>query len=163
MMNCTQLGNISQEPRLNTTTAGTVVLNFSVASNDRRQGKDAPPIFMQWSLFGKQAEGLHPFLYKGMKILVHGRLQMNHWVGQDGQSRQGLQGMANGVELLSPKRADSGPPPDDQGPPMDGGEAPPAQRQAPTNTQPGQRPPPRQAARAPAQPADPQYDPPPDF
>lgn len=155
MFLASQLGNISQDPVLRTTANGTAVLNFSVASNDRRGGKDSPPIFMQWSLFGKQAEGLKPYLWKGMKIFVTGTLQMNNWTGQDGQARSGMQGMASRVEMLSPKKGNEGPPPDGEAPPENesGYDAPPQQ--------PHQRPPTRQAR--PPQPQAPQYDGPVDF
>ena len=95
-------GNVTRDPELNTTAAGTHILRFGIAVNDRV--KDASgewhdkANFFDCVMFGNRAESLARFMRKGLKITVSGRLSYSQWE-KDGQKRSKVEVIANDVEL----------------------------------------------------------------
>lgn len=132
---------------MRTTATGMQILNFSVASQVRFP-KGSPTIFMNWSLFGKQAAALQQYLKKGTKVFCQGRLQLNQWKATDGTDKSALQGVCERIELLGGTERSNQPPA--EAPHQDGY----------LGASPRNQPPPRQAAPPPQQDAD---DQPPDM
>jgi single-strand DNA-binding protein len=84
------LGNLTRDPEVRYTPAGTAVATLRLAVNNRvKQGDDwkDEPCFIDVSVFGKQAESCGEYLSKGQPVLVEGRLRFRTWEGQDGQKR----------------------------------------------------------------------------
>lgn len=107
-------GNIGGEPELRTTPAGTSVLTFSVAVNDRV--KDASgewtdrPNWIGCVMFGNRAEKLADYLPKGTKVTVLGKLRQSSWE-KDGQRRSKVDVVVDEIEFMSRRQQEHAPQP----------------------------------------------------
>lgn len=101
-------GNLTRDPELRATTSGMSVLSFTVAVNDRRQvdgeWKDVPN-YIDCVMFGKRAESIQPYMSKGTKVGVEGKLRWSSWES-DGKRRSKIEVVADDVELLSRPKKD---------------------------------------------------------
>ncbi|HCX45162.1 TPA: single-stranded DNA-binding protein [Patescibacteria group bacterium] len=86
------LGRLTADPILRTTTNGTQVATFSIATNrvwnDKVAGKKEETEFHNIVLWGRQAEIASRFLTKGGLVLIEGRLQTRSWEDNQGQKRR---------------------------------------------------------------------------
>lgn len=101
-------GNITRDPELRTTPGGTSVLNFGVAVNDRRQNPQTGewedyPNFIDLAVFGKRAAAIAPYLHKGTKVSVQGRLRYHSWE-RDGQKRSKVEVVVDEIEFMAPRQ-----------------------------------------------------------
>ncbi len=76
-------GNLTRDPELRVTAAGTV-LSFGVAVNDRRRNPQTGewedyPDFVDCTMFGTRAEAVSRFLAKGHKVAIEGKLRYSWW------------------------------------------------------------------------------------
>jgi single-strand DNA-binding protein len=100
-------GNLTRDPEIKATPAGTTVLAFSLAVNDRRKNastgewEDVANYF-DCNMFGTRAEALAKYLYKGIKVGVDGKLRWSQWE-KDGQKRSKVDVLVDNVELISPR------------------------------------------------------------
>ena len=69
-------GNIGKDPELRRTQNGDPILGFSVAVDQGKdsQGNKRDAKWFDCSIWGKRAEALQPYLSKGMKVTVSGRI-----------------------------------------------------------------------------------------
>ena len=100
-------GNLTRDCELRITAAGSKILTFNVAVNDRRRNPQTNEWedhanFVDCVLFGRRAEALEPKLRKGTKVAIEGKLRYSSWE-RDGQRRSKLEVMVDEVELMSPK------------------------------------------------------------
>lgn len=101
----TLAGNLTRDPELRTTQSGSAVLSMGVAVNERR--KDASgnwvdnPQFFDLSMFGNRAEKIAPYLTKGTKVTVQGRLHYSSWQAQDGSKRSKVDVIVDEIEFMS--------------------------------------------------------------
>lgn len=98
-------GNLTRDPELRATPAGTQVLHFGVAVNDRRRNQQSGewedhPNFVDCVVFGNRAESMSRILRKGMKVAIDGRLRYSSWE-KDGQRRSKLEVVVEEIELMS--------------------------------------------------------------
>lgn len=105
-------GNLTRDPELRTTGAGTSVLDFSVAVNERRRNPRTDewedcPSYIDCVIFGNRAEPLSRILAKGMKVAVHGKLRWSSWETDDGQKRSKVEIIADEVDIMT-RREDGG-------------------------------------------------------
>ena len=71
-MNITVIaGNVGKDAELRNTQGGDSVLGFSVAVDN---GKDKPPTWWDCSVWGKRATSLAPYIKKGTKLTLSGRV-----------------------------------------------------------------------------------------
>ena len=99
-------GNLTRDPELRQTPAGTQVLNFGVAVNDRRKNQQTGewedyPNFVDCVVFGNRAEPLSRFLGKGSKVAVEGRLRYSAWEDKEGKRRSKLEVVVDDVDMMS--------------------------------------------------------------
>lgn len=97
-------GNVGGPPELRYTPNGTPVCNFSVAVNRKRKDQET----VNWyrvTLFGVTAENADRLITKGERVLVDGEIQLNYFIGNDGQERHSLEIVGGTFLLLG-----SGPP-----------------------------------------------------
>lgn len=99
-------GNLGRDAELRSTQSGTSVLSFCIAVNERRKGQDGDwHDYANWidcAIFGKRAEGLAPYLTKGTKLAVQGRLRWHSWQDREtGANRSKVDVIASEVEFLS--------------------------------------------------------------
>lgn len=79
------VGNIAQDPIVKTTTTGKSVVNFSVACNDRIQGKETSSFFncVAWN---NQANYVGTYVKKGDTVAVDGKLSKRSYVNKEGRN-----------------------------------------------------------------------------
>ena len=100
-------GNLTRSPELRSTSAGLPVMQMNVAVNDRRKDPNTGewqdyPNFVDVTLFGTRAESIAPFLTKGAKVAIEGKLRWSQWE-RDGQKRSKIEVIAEEVEFMSRK------------------------------------------------------------
>lgn len=89
----TMTGNLTADPKLRFTAAGAAVANFTVAStprtHDRSTGEwnDGEPIFLDCTVWRRQAENVAESLTKGMRVIVAGKLRARSYDDRDGNRR----------------------------------------------------------------------------
>lgn len=105
-------GNLTRDPELRSTAGGTSVLGFGVAVNDRRKNQQTGewedcPNFVDCTVFGARAEKLQPYLTKGSKVALEGKLRYSSWE-RGGQRRSKLGVIVDDLEFMSSRRDDAG-------------------------------------------------------
>lgn len=98
-------GNIAN-PELRSTASGMPVLGFSVAVNDRRKNQQTGEWedYANWipcKMFGSRAEKLEPYLTKGTKCCIEGKLSYSQWETEDGQKRSKIEVIVDELEFMS--------------------------------------------------------------
>ena len=68
-------GNLTKDIDVKTTSNGTLVGEFTVANNER-VGENEVTTFIKCIMFGERVEKICPYLLKGAKVLVDGRLEV---------------------------------------------------------------------------------------
>ena len=110
-------GNLTRDPELRATAAGTQVLSFTVAVNDRRKNQQTGewedyPNFVGCTMFGARAEAVGRYLSKGSKVSVEGKLRYSAWEDRDGGKRSKLEVIVDEIEFMSSRQhAEQGNPP----------------------------------------------------
>lgn len=92
-------GNIGKNAEVIQTRDGRGVLTFSVAVNE---GKDEMPTWYDVFVNGNY-DKIAPYLVKGARVLVRGRLRAGMWTNQQGKSGISLQVSTNtgSIEILN--------------------------------------------------------------
>lgn len=101
------MGRLTRDP--DTRQAGeTTVTHFSVAVDRRykREGEQSAD-FPTCVAFGKTAEFISKYFYKGMKIALEGHLQTGHYTNKDGVEVYTTDVVAESVEFAESKQASS--------------------------------------------------------
>ena len=86
----TVIGNLTSDPDIKYVSSGTAVASFTVASTPRTYNKttneweDGEPMFVRCSVWRDYAENVTESLSKGMRVVVHGRLQVRSYQRNDG-------------------------------------------------------------------------------
>lgn len=97
-------GNLVREPEQKVTASGTGVLEFTVAVNERRKNNNGEwedkPAYVDCTMFGTRADAVAPFLAKGMKVAIEGKLRWHQWE-KDGQKRSKLDVLIDDIEFMS--------------------------------------------------------------
>jgi single-strand DNA-binding protein len=95
-------GNLVRDPDLKTTTKGTAVCTFSIASNrfyKQDSGMEKEVSFFDVETWAGLAENCANLGYKGRGVRVVGRLKQERWKGSDGQPRSKVVIVAEHVEF----------------------------------------------------------------
>ena len=98
------LGNVGKDPEVKTTSGGTMVVNFSLATSDRR--KDSAGNWQDetsWHnlvAFGRTAEIVRDYVKKGAKLYIEGKIQTRSWE-TDGVKHYKTEILVNDLTLLS--------------------------------------------------------------
>ena len=85
--NVSILGNLGKSPESRTGAEGTLVTNFSIASNSVGNTPNGALKKTDWfrvTAIGKQAEILAEYAKKGNRLLVQGKLTFNPWLSRSG-------------------------------------------------------------------------------
>ena len=100
-----EIGRLTRDAEVSYAPGGMAIAKFSIAVNRRVKNGDGwadEPNYFDVQVFGKQAEGLKPFLLKGKMVGIDGYLKQDRWE-KDGQKFSKVTINANDIELLSPK------------------------------------------------------------
>ncbi len=97
------LGRLTADPQLRTTSGGTQIASFSVATNrmwtDKGGAKQTSVEYHNVILWGRQAEIAARFLTKGGLVLVEGRLQTRSWEDKQGGKRKTTEIIGERIQL----------------------------------------------------------------
>jgi single-strand DNA-binding protein len=123
------MGRLTFDPELRRTPSGTAVTELRMATNRSWAGRDGErreeTLFIDVTVWDRQAENCCQYLRKGSAIHVEGSLRMDSWDDKTtGEKRSKIRVQADRVQFLDARRGDGG----DLGPADDetGGSAPPA-------------------------------------
>lgn len=104
------MGRLTRDPEVRYSQGQnqSAVARFSIAV-DRRFKREGDPNadFFNCTVFGKQAEFVERYLYKGTKIVVVGRIQNNNYTNKDGQMVYGTTIMVDEIEFAESKSSNS--------------------------------------------------------
>lgn len=104
------VGNLTRDPELRTTNSGYSILQLGLAVNDRVKNKQSGEYedranFFDANVLGRRAESLAPYLHKGDKVAIEGKLHYSSWE-KDGQKRSKVDVTVDEIEFMS--RRDNG-------------------------------------------------------
>ncbi len=106
------VGNLIKDPMFRSTTTGTPVANFTIASN--RKFKDSSGqikedvCFIGVVAWYKLAESCYENLKKGSAVLVEGELQSRSWKTEDGFNRNVVEIKARRIQFLNKREVSTG-------------------------------------------------------
>lgn len=99
-------GNLTRDPEMTATQSGTQILRVGVAVNDRvknqatQQWEDRPN-FIDCVMFGNRAQGVAPYLHKGSKVSIEGKLRWSQRQDRDtGKNRSKIEVVVDEIELM---------------------------------------------------------------
>jgi single-strand DNA-binding protein len=95
-------GTLVKDPLLRTTSKGTALCTFSLASNrffKQDSGLEKEVSFFDVETWAKLAEQCYTLGHKGRGVRVVGRLKQSRWTGQDGKSQARISIVAEHVEF----------------------------------------------------------------
>lgn len=108
---CSLVGNLGQDPKVQTSANGKEFGNFSLAfrtrSKDQQTGKQKTG-WIRVTVFGEVAKNCGNYLAKGSKVAVSGSLDYNTFTDKAGNNRTEIVLIANDVEFLDRKGENSG-------------------------------------------------------
>jgi len=95
----TVLGNVGKDPVVRSTSSGDRVVNFSIATSEKRKGVETT-VWFNCVAFGKTAEIAELYVRKGSKVLVAGRIQTREYE-KDGAKVQAWEVVIDRLSLES--------------------------------------------------------------
>lgn len=99
-------GNLTKDIEVRTTQSGMPIGSFVVVANERKkQGEEwiDYPNYIPCKLFGRRADSLAPYLIKGSKVAITGKLHQNRWEA-DGEKRSSIEVHIDNIDLCGGKR-----------------------------------------------------------
>lgn len=105
----TIMGNLTRDAELRKKGNATSVLTFGLAINEKKKDSETgeyvdAPVFVDCALFGARAEALAPYLTKGKKVSVDGRLRYHSWMKNE-EKRHALSVLVTDIEFADSKGA----------------------------------------------------------
>jgi single-strand DNA-binding protein len=103
------VGRLGRDPETRTTSSGTMVVSFSLATDERwsdangeKKTRTEWHNIVAWSKLGEICE---KFLTKGKLVFIEGRIQTREWDDRDGNKRRTTEIVASDMRMLE-RRAD---------------------------------------------------------
>lgn len=100
-------GRLTKDPEVRYTTGdnSSAIAKWSLAVDRQYKGKDGKTEadFFNCVAFGKTAEHLEKYWRKGMRMLLEGRLQNDHYKDRDGKTQYSEQIVVSQVEFVEKK------------------------------------------------------------
>jgi single-strand DNA-binding protein len=99
------IGNLTRDPELRYTPKGTPVTDIGLAINrvwtNEQGNRQEETVFVDVTLWGRQAELANQYLSKGRCAYIEGRLQMDTWDDKDtGKKRSKLKVVAEAIQFM---------------------------------------------------------------
>ena len=107
------IGNLTRDPELRYTPKGTAVTDISLAINrvwtNEQNARQEETIFVEVTLWGRQAELAQQYLSKGRSAYIEGRLQMDTWDDKEtGKKRSKLKVIGENLQFLPDGKGGNG-------------------------------------------------------
>ena len=101
------IGYLGRDPELRYTPDSTPVVNFSVATTEKRKDITGEmreiTTWFRVTMWGRQAELANNFLSKGSFVFVEGRFALNEYTDKQGEKRASAEVRASDFQVLSKK------------------------------------------------------------
>ena len=98
------IGRLGRDPEIRHTASGSVVANFSVATDERWTDADGNrQTRTEWHnivVWRKLAEICGQYLRKGRLVFIEGRIQTREWDDRDGNKRRTTEIVASNMQML---------------------------------------------------------------
>lgn len=99
------MGNLTRNPEVRYTPAGTAVADIGVAMNEKFKDKEGNErenvVFVDVVAWGRKAEVIAEYCHKGSALHIEGRLQLDQWENQQGEKRSKLRVRLDSFEFLN--------------------------------------------------------------
>ena len=95
----TLLGNVGMDPEIRSSSMGTVIAKFSLATSYQAKDREKETEWHNLVVFGRMAEIVRDYVHKGDKLYVEGRLKTETW-DKDGEKRYRTIVIANELSML---------------------------------------------------------------
>ena len=101
-------GRMTRDPEKRVTQSGTTVTSFTLACDRdyKPQGGEKETDFIDCVIFGKFADTVATYFFKGSAAIVTGRLQIRNWEDKEGNKRRSAEILADHVYFGEAKRRD---------------------------------------------------------
>ena len=102
-------GRLTKQPEVKMTPKGNSVTSFSIAVDRDQKSETGENIvdFINCVAWGRLAEVLAKWGYKGQKVMARGRIQVRVWTTKDGVKQHAVDVVVNALEFLSRKNTDA--------------------------------------------------------
>lgn len=105
------IGNVGRDPETRSTTGGTSVVSFSIATSEKWKNKSGDSNEKtEWHncvAFGRTAEIISQYVRKGDKLYAEGKLSTSSWDDKDGNRRYKTEIIVSHIEMLGSKLRDN--------------------------------------------------------
>jgi len=99
------MGRLTRDPESRATQSGTAVVRFSLAVNrPKRKDKKQDADFINCVAFGRTAEVIQQYVFKGNRLLVEGEIRTGSYVDKTGHKRYTTEVMVNHIEFIEPRK-----------------------------------------------------------
>ena len=106
----TIMGNLVRDPEKRQTPSGAVVVSGTIVANrnfnDSNGEKKEEACFIDYEIWGKQAETLHQYSKQGDCILFEYRLKQDKWQNDAGENRSKIKLVVLGFTFVISKKTD---------------------------------------------------------
>lgn len=103
MNNVSVIGRLTRDSEKVTPANGTEICNMRIAVDRRGEGA----VYVDVKAFGRQAQTAGRYLAKGRQVAIDGRLELDEWRTDSGESRSRLYVIAGSVQFLGAKPQDN--------------------------------------------------------
>lgn len=104
-------GNLTRDPELRYIASGTAVTDLGIAITEKRKNNTGEmvedTVFVDVTLWARQAEVACEYLKKGSNVLIEGRLKFDTWE-TDGQKRSKLRVVGERMQMLGSRAGGAG-------------------------------------------------------
>ena len=98
------MGRLVRNAETKTTSEGLFIAHFSIANNQAKKNQDGSwgetVHYFEFSLYGKRAEALAPYLSQGQLVAIEGHLIQRRWE-KDGKKFSKLEIAVDDIQLVS--------------------------------------------------------------
>lgn len=98
------MGRLVRNAETKTTSEGLFIAHFSIANNQAKKNQDGSwgetVQYFEFSLYGKRAEALAPYLLQGQLVAIEGHLIQRRWE-KDGKKFSKLEIAVDDIQLVS--------------------------------------------------------------
>lgn len=101
------LGRLTRDPVIKASQSGMTIARFTLAVNRlNKKGQNQEADFINCVAFGKTAEAIGNYVYKGQRLLVEGRIQTGSYISKSGEKKFTTEISVNRAEFIE-KRSET--------------------------------------------------------
>lgn len=103
------LGRLTRDPVIKATQSGMTIARFTLAVNRlNKKGQNPEADFINCVAFGKTADAISNYVYKGQRLLVEGRIQTGSYTSKSGEKKFTTEISVNRAEFIEKRSGGSG-------------------------------------------------------